>query len=613
MLIAIHITHWLVSGSTVGRFVLSDSMETLELGQLNPGFLLFSVSILVTMIGGRWLCGWACHMGALQDASAWLLRKVGVRPRLFRTRLLGYVPVAVGAYMFIWPTFKRDVLLPTLTALRPGWAAWFDPVPAFPGFTTAWTSNDLWDGLPNAWIAVPFLLVCGSATVYFLGSRGFCRYGCPYGGMFKLAEHLAPVRVRVNLDACDNCARCTAACSMGVRVHEEVRAFGRVVSNDCVKSLDCVSVCPTGAITFGPATPSIIKGKPFEHKPRTPWDTTLAEELLVITTFALTFFAMRGLYGIVPMLMSVGIAICASAAAWVAWRTISRKDARLVGMQLKRDDQLTRPGLVYTAAAVVLAMVILHSASIRAMQHLGEIYDNRVDVPRQAVFTNNPPKHDAQTLQDAHASLAWYTRADSWRRGGFGLASTAATDIRIAWLCLVLGQHERAEAVLANVADRHPEIESLHADLARVQAHRAGPAAARERLERVLASHPDHAECRDLLAWGLAHEGRSNDAINIYRDRLASSPDDAKCLASLGSLLMAMGDPVSAAEPLERAVALNPTILRTWIDLANSRLMQGDPHNARAALEQAAQAIPNAQETINQYLAQLGAQTNMQR
>ena len=41
--------------------------------------------------------------------------------------------------------------------------------------------------------------------------------------------------------------------------------------------------------------------------------------------------------------------------------------------------------------------------------------------------------------------------------------------------------------------------------------------------------------------------------------------------------------------------------------------MQGDPHNARAALEQAAQAIPNAQETINQYLAQLGAQTNMQR
>ena len=530
MLIAIHITHWLVSGSTVGRFVLSDSMETLELGQLNPGFLLFSVSILVTMIGGRWLCGWACHIGALQDASAWLLRKLGMQPRLFRTRLLGYVPVAVGAYMFIWPTFKRDVLLPTLTALRPGWAAWFDPVPAFPGFTTAWTSNDLWDGLPNAWISVPFLLVCGSATVYFLGSRGFCRYGCPYGGMFKLAEHLAPVRVRVNLDACDNCARCTAACSMGVRVHEEVRAFGRVVSNDCVKSLDCVSVCPTGAITFDPqrlrssrASRSSTNHAHVGHNPRR--GTAGHHHILGVT-----FFAMRGLYGIVPMLMSVGIAICASAAAWVAWRTISRKDARLVGMQLKRDDQLTRPGLVYTAAAVVLAMVILHSASIRAMQHLGGIYDNRVDVPRQAVFTNNPPKHDAQTLQDAHASLAWYTRADSWRRGGFGLASTAATDIRIARLCLVLGQHERRGRASQRSADRHPEIESLHADLARVRA-RAGPAAARERLERPPRRTQITAECRDLLAR--ARTRRTIQRRDQHLPRPFASPDDAKCLASL--------------------------------------------------------------------------------
>ena len=39
---------------------------------------------------------------------------------------------------------------------------------------------------------IPFLFIVGFMTVYFLGSKGFCTYGCPYGGVFGIADpHVA--------------------------------------------------------------------------------------------------------------------------------------------------------------------------------------------------------------------------------------------------------------------------------------------------------------------------------------------------------------------------------------------------------------------------------------
>ena len=77
-------------------------------------------------------------------------------------------------------------------------------------------------------VAVPFLFVCGFMTVYFLGSKGFCTYACPYGGFFALADKVAPGKIRVT-DACNQCGHCTAVCTSNVRVHAEVKAYGMVV------------------------------------------------------------------------------------------------------------------------------------------------------------------------------------------------------------------------------------------------------------------------------------------------------------------------------------------------------------------------------------------------
>ncbi len=102
-----HIAHYMLAGWSLSPVEPSESMYTLELGWVNAGFIFFTLAILSTLVFGRFFCGWGCHLVAMQDLCAWFMKKLGIRPRPFRSRLLLLVPVALGFYMFLWPTLRR--------------------------------------------------------------------------------------------------------------------------------------------------------------------------------------------------------------------------------------------------------------------------------------------------------------------------------------------------------------------------------------------------------------------------------------------------------------------------------------------------------------------------
>jgi NAD-dependent dihydropyrimidine dehydrogenase PreA subunit len=162
--------------------------------------------------------------------------------------------------MFIWPTFKRELLTRVFEATGAAWPWWLRRHRRSSGCQTELVVEDYWATFPEWYIAVPFLLVCGFATVYFLGAKAFCTYACPYGGLFGLVEPASPTRVRVDHDKCGECGHCTAACTSNVRVHEEIKAFGMVVDAGCMKTMDCISVCPNDALSIGLGRPAIGAG-----------------------------------------------------------------------------------------------------------------------------------------------------------------------------------------------------------------------------------------------------------------------------------------------------------------------------------------------------------------
>lgn len=543
--IVAHVLHWWWSGRSFGRVVFSDSMRTLELGEINPAAILFAVSILVTTLFGRFFCGWLCHMGALQDFCAWVLRRLSIRPRLFRARLLGYVPLVLALYMFVWPTFNRLVASPLLASAFPDRAA----PPPIPGWTLALSSTDLWEGLPSVWVAIPFLLTCGFATVYFLGARGLCRYGCPYGGLLLTAERAAPVRISVDPARCDQCGLCTKACTGGVRVHDQVRENGVVLDHNCIKTLDCIAACPSRALSLRWVGPVLSRNAAPAR-----YDLTWREELACAAVAVATFFTTRGLYGIIPMLLAATMAVLAAFFAWKAMRLVREPNVRLASLILRTGGRTTGAGRTFLAACVLGAAVLVHSAAVRGAIVLAHQYDDRVAVSMDQALSGVVPPEQAES---ARRALAWYRFASVPSDGGLALSRSPGVTMRASWMRIVLGRSDLAEASMRREAEDAP-TDAIVSALAGFIAQQGRVQEATDALELYAAARPKFHESRRLQTDLLASTGQFDRAERLHRDALDADARDAEAMLNLARLAAAQGQADEAIALYTRVRAYVP-------------------------------------------------------
>lgn len=355
LLIAFHITHWLLRGETLAPLELNEVMYTLELGIITAGFVLMALALVSVVIFGRFFCSWGCHILALQDLCAWLLRRLGLRAATVRPKVLLAVPVIAMLYMFAWPQVARVIAgapLPTLH-LRgdaQGWASFI--------------TDDLWRNLPGPGVALVTFGICGFVVVWVMGTRAFCQYACPYGALFAVADRFAPGRIVVDADRCTSCGRCTAVCDSHVRVHEEIKHYGSVVDASCLKDLDCVSACPEGALSFGWTAPSITRTlRPMRARLRSHFTAT--ESALAVVAMVASLLIFRGLYASTPFLLSLAIGLVNAVVVVTATRLGDHTSVRFAQWMLMTRGALTRPGRVFVGAAALLFVFTVHSAFIR--------------------------------------------------------------------------------------------------------------------------------------------------------------------------------------------------------------------------------------------------------
>lgn len=305
---------WRLSGWPVNWLLRLDPLlalsTVLATGVLYAGLAWALLTMALTVLLGRFFCGWVCPLGALNQAIGWLGRRGRRRSRQVRVNrprpaqalkyhVLAFVlAAAAGDALAGWPRVGAGPLWPLAVAgagalaLLALWVAgqrgWRGPV-WLAAFLAGWLalSRLVSGGEPSASLLGGFLdplpllhrsislavlplidrggFFFGGTPRAFVGAwavlamlaavlllnlhtpRFFCRYLCPLGALMGLAGRWAPLRLSRNQDGCKHCLVCEAHCEGACA------PSGELLRSECVLCLNCLDGCRQGLWGFGAA------------------------------------------------------------------------------------------------------------------------------------------------------------------------------------------------------------------------------------------------------------------------------------------------------------------------------------------------------------------------
>lgn len=200
------------------------------------GFLM-----LVGAVLGRFVCGWLCPFGLIQD----LLNKIPFSKKIKTfsadkiLRKLKYAVLIV--FVILLPLFWVDIL----GQGSPYFCKLICPVGTLEGGIPLVLMNEALQqtlGWLYTWkIAVLVITLIVSIIIY----RPFCKYICPLGAVYSVFNPISVFRYNINTDTCINCGKCAAVCDMGCDPVKNPNSL------ECIRCGKCKNICPTASISAG--------------------------------------------------------------------------------------------------------------------------------------------------------------------------------------------------------------------------------------------------------------------------------------------------------------------------------------------------------------------------
>jgi len=204
---------------------------------------LVAFPILAYYLGKRFYCSWICGCGGLANTAGEPFRHLSDKsPRAWKIEQFSIY----------------SVLFLTLVATAIVWVNWAigKQHPDFARF--AFKVQD-WYGFG---IGAMFSGVIGVGLYPLMGTRVWCRFGCPMAALLGLIQKFGRFRITVKKDMCISCGNCSTYCEMGIDVRQYAMANQDVKRAACVGCGMCAHVCPRGVLK--------LENKPDRFKGGTP-------------------------------------------------------------------------------------------------------------------------------------------------------------------------------------------------------------------------------------------------------------------------------------------------------------------------------------------------------
>lgn len=185
--------------------------------QTAPHVIALLTIIPLTIIFGRFFCGWFCAFGTFND-FIYIISK-GIFNKKFRINervdsILKYLKYLILIFIIYVIWIKGSTLFNNLSP----WNAFAQ--------------------LPDFTLAFAFLVFIAIGAAFV--ERFFCRYLCPLGAIFSVISKIRILKVNKPTVQCGKCRMCTNNCSMGIKMYK----VDKVTSGECINCFKCVEVCP---------------------------------------------------------------------------------------------------------------------------------------------------------------------------------------------------------------------------------------------------------------------------------------------------------------------------------------------------------------------------------
>ncbi|NER14754.1 4Fe-4S binding protein [Leptobacterium flavescens] len=271
--------------------------EFVNAGNIGLALLIFGIAsifiitpILTYKYGKRWYCSWVCGCGGLAETAgdsfrqlsdkskfAWKVERWVIHSVLVfiivtttavvhsylghdtskywltkNTFLIGVSVFLTVLFALIW-IFKRQELKKDA---RYGAIGYLVIILAFVAlhYTSGdskiflFKANDL-RSTYGFLIGSIFSGVIGTGFYPILGSRVWCRFGCPMAAILGIQQRLfSKFRITTNGGQCISCGNCSTYCEMGIDVRAYAQKGENIVRASCVGCGICSAVCPRGVL-----------------------------------------------------------------------------------------------------------------------------------------------------------------------------------------------------------------------------------------------------------------------------------------------------------------------------------------------------------------------------
>lgn len=194
------------------------------------GLFMFFIAtpVLTWFFGKRWYCSWVCGCGGLAETAGDPFRHLSDKSlsawKIERWMIYSVLVFAVLMTVLLWANVA------TGRSILQGYSQTFYKTYAF-------------------LIGSVFSGVAGVGFYPLLGSRVWCRFGCPMAAWMGIWQRKkSRYRITVNGGQCISCGNCSTYCEMGIDVRAYAQRGEDVIRASCVGCGICSAVCPRGVL-----------------------------------------------------------------------------------------------------------------------------------------------------------------------------------------------------------------------------------------------------------------------------------------------------------------------------------------------------------------------------